>query len=347
MSHSRRRRWKANWRDTALLVREFRIPLLIFGLAMLGGGAAYFALSQNTSQPATSLAEAVYTVLLLAFLQPNSQFPTAWTLQLFYFLMPVIGLGAVARGLTDFGVLLFNRQARSRQWEVAVASTYSNHFVLVGLGHLGYGVVRYLHALDLDVVIVELDPEAELIESIKAMGLTLLVGDGQRQETLVEAGIERARAIIVCTQNDTANLKMALKARSLNPDLQVVVRIFDQDFAQSLQQQFGFIAMSSTGMAAPAFAAAAAGVNITRPITVEGESLSLAHLTVTDGAALEGISVSDLEQGYNVSVVRWRREDQSDFHPSFDLKLQGGDVVFILGNPEQINETVHANRPGT
>lgn len=344
MSQTRRRRWRAIWRDTALLVREFRLPLVIFIVAILGGGALYFSLSQNTGQPAASLAEAVYVVLLLAFLQPNGSFPEAWTLQVFHFMMPIIGLGAAARGLTDFGVLLFNRQARSRQWEVAVASTYNHHFVLVGLGHLGYGVARYLHDLDLDVVTVEINPEAELVEAVKALGLTVLIGDGQRQETLQEAGIERARSIIVCTQNDTANLKMALKARGINPDIEVVARIFDQDFAQSLQQQFGFIAMSSTGMASPAFAAAAAGVNITRPITVEGESLSLAHLTVTGGAALDGISIGDMEQDFDVSVVRWRRGDQADFHPSFDLFLQGEDVVFILGNPERINEAVHANR---
>jgi Trk K+ transport system NAD-binding subunit len=346
MSHTLRRRWKASWRDTMLLVREFRLPLAIFCLAILGGGAAYFTLSQNTNQPVSSLVEGIYTVLLLAFLQPNGEFPRVLSLQVFYFLMPLIGLSAVARGLTDFGVLFFNRQARSRQWEVAVVSTYSNHFVLVGLGHLGYGVVRYLHALDLEVVAIELDPEAELLESVKSMGVSCLVGDGQRQETLQEAGIERARAIILCTQNDTANLKMALKARGVNPGLRVVSRIFDQDFAQSLQQQFGFVAMSATGMASPAFAAAAAGVDVTRPITVEGESLSLAHFTVAPQAALEGISVGDVEQNYDVSVVRWRRDDQADFHPPFDLRFQASDVVFILGNPERINEIVHANRAG-
>jgi voltage-gated potassium channel len=329
-----------------LLVREFRLPLVIFLLALVGGGMAYFALSQNTSQPVSSLAEGVYTVLLLAFLQPNGEFPLALSLQVFYFLMPLIGLSAVARGLTDFGVLLFNRQARSRQWEVAVISTYNNHFVLVGLGHLGYGVVRYLHSLDLEVVTVEVDPEAELIESVKSMGVPCLIGDGQRPETLLEAGIDRAQAIVLCTQNDTVNLKMALKARNLNPKLRVVTRIFDQDFAQSLQQQFGFIAMSATGMASPAFAAAAAGVDITRPITVEGESLSLAHLTIMSQAELEGFSVGDVEQNYDVSVVRWRRNDQADFHPSFDLNLQAGDVVFILGSPERINDIVHVNRAG-
>ena len=60
----------------------------------------------------------------------------------------------------------------------------------------------------------------------------------------------------------------------------MILRIFDDDFAHGLQEQFGYSAFSATGMAAPAFAAAASGVDMTRPITVEGQSMSLAHLKI-------------------------------------------------------------------
>ncbi len=43
----------------------------------------------------------------------------------------------LAQGLTEFGALLFNRRLRSKEWEMVVASTFSNHIILVGLGHLG------------------------------------------------------------------------------------------------------------------------------------------------------------------------------------------------------------------
>ena len=92
--------------------------------------------------------------------------------------------------------------------------------------------------------------------------------------------VPRARAVILCTQNDSLNLRMALKARSLNPKIEVVIRIFDDDFASSLQTQFGFHAMSATGMAAPLFAAIAAHVDVTPPITIEGQPHILAQLQV-------------------------------------------------------------------
>ncbi len=91
----------------------------------------------------------------------------------------------------------------------------------------------------------------------------------------------------LCTQNDSLNLKVALKAQRLNPNIHVILRIFDDDFAHGLQEQFGYTAFSATAMAAPAFAAAASGVDMTRPITVEGQSMSLAHLKIEPDLALD------------------------------------------------------------
>ena len=97
--------------------------------------------------------------------------------------------------------------------------------------------------------------------------------------SLEAANIKDARTIILASQNDAMNLQIALKARSMNPKIKVVIRIFDEDFAHALQDQFGFIALSATEMAAPVFAAAASGVDVTNPISIEGQLLSLARLT--------------------------------------------------------------------
>jgi Trk K+ transport system NAD-binding subunit len=140
------------------------------------------------------------------------------------------------------------------------------------------------------------------------------------------------------------NLKIAVKARTMNPDIKVVIRIFDDDFAGSLQEQFGFNALSATAMAAPAFAAAAAGTDISNPITVEGQALSLARLKVDPESCLEGKTVGQAEQEYDVSVVLLKRDGEQDMHPAFDRQLVAGDTLAVLGAPESINQIVHDNR---
>ncbi|NJN54727.1 MAG: hypothetical protein HC804_08225 [Anaerolineae bacterium] len=157
-------------------------------------------------------------------------------------------------------------------------------------------------------------------------------------------GIQKASALVICTQNDSVNLQIALKAQKLNPDINVVIRIFDDEFAQAIQERFGFRAMSATGMSAPIFATAAANVDVTRPITFEGESFSLARLQIPERSALIGRSMADLEQTYQVSIVMLRHNGVSDFHPAGDCVLAAGDMVAVLAGGSYISQLVHANR---
>jgi voltage-gated potassium channel len=312
---------------------------------MLGGGVGYFLLSIEAGEPLGNLLESIYQVIAMTFLQNSGNFPHTWYLGIFYFIMPVIGLIILAQGVTEFSVMLFNRRARGKEWEIAVASTYNNHIILVGLGHLGYRVAQEILNMEQDIVIIEANPKADLIASIKALGIPVIQEDASRELALEAAGVQRARAIILCTQNDSLNLKVALKAQHLNPAIHVVLRIFEDDFASALQEQFGYTAFSATGMAAPAFAAAASGVDMTRPITVEGQSMSLAHLKIEPSSKLIGQTINDVEQTYNLSIVFIRRNGTSDFHPPADYCLSEKDELAVLGGPHQIRSLASENHP--
>ena len=337
------RRFRAQIRDTFLLVREFGWPLFLFSLTIIGGGLLYFWLAAPTNYAVANRAEAIYLILGLTFLQPLGDFPDIWYLEIFYFLMPLLGLSILAQGLADFGFLLFNRHARSKEWEMAVASTFNNHVILIGLGHLGFRVARQLVDIDQEVAAIELNPKEDLISSTQAMGIPVIAEDARNDKALIGAGVAKAKAIVLCTQNDSLNLQIALKARKENPDIRVVMRIFDDEFAQMLEEQFGFKAMSATFMAAPSFAAAASAVDITRPITVEGEAFSLARINVRTDSGLIGCSMSDIEQKYDLSVVLHRHFQDSDFHPAGEKKLEAGDVLAVLGGPEQIGRLLKDN----
>jgi voltage-gated potassium channel len=295
-------------------------------------------------EPLPNRVEAVYVVLTMVFLQGSINFPNTWYLQIFFFAIPVLGIGILAQGLADFGVLFFNRKSRSKEWEMAVASTFSNHIIMIGLGHLGFRVAEKLHELNQDVVVIEPNPKANLVASVQAMNIPVVQGDGTREDILNAAAVQHARCIILCTQNDNLNLQMAIKARSLNPKIQVIMRIFDDDLAAALQKQFGFTALSATGMAAPAFAATAAGMDISNPITVEGQSFSLARLNVSPKSKLVNLSVNAVEQTYNVSVVLLRHDGAQEFHPMSTKRLAADDVVAVLGAADQISRLAQDNR---
>jgi voltage-gated potassium channel len=334
---------RAGWRDTLILINEFKSPLLFFTITVIGGGLAYFILAQAAGEPVKTMGEAIYTILAATVLQPINEFPKNIVLQLFHFAMPLVGIIFLAQGLTDFGVLLFNRKSRGKEWEMAVASTMNQHIVLVGLGHLGYRVAQKLHEMGENVAVVEINLGTHTTSAARDMGIPVIQADARTPGSLESANIKDARTIILASQNDAMNLQIALKARSLNPKIQVVIRIFDEDFAHALRDQFGFIALSATEMAAPVFAAAAAGADVTNPISIEGQLLGLARVTIRPNSVFANKTVGYVEDNYHLNIVLLRHDHESEMHPTDSWPLHAGDTLAVLGGPEQLNRLVHDN----
>jgi Trk K+ transport system NAD-binding subunit len=183
-----------------------------------------------------------------------------------------------------------------------------------------------------------------LVANLRRFDVPILEGDATREAILDAAGIRRARTLVLCTQNDNLNMQISVKARSMNPNLRVVIRIFDDDFAHALENQFGFHAVSATGMAAPIFAAEAIGIDISQPITVDGQALILARLNVSPKSPLVNLTVSEIEQTYDVSVVLLGNAGERDFHPGGNRRLAANHTLAVLGAPERINRLVKENR---
>jgi Trk K+ transport system NAD-binding subunit len=341
-----KKRWRrslAIWRDTLILVNEFKSPLFLFTVTVLGGGIAFYLLAALFGEPVASVGKAIYTILAATFLQPLGDFPRHFVLQLFFFIMPLVGVVFLAQGLTDFSVLLFNRKSRGKEWEMAVASTMNHHIVLVGLGHLGYRVAQKLHEMGESVAVLEVNLGAHTIAAARDMGIPIIQADARQPGSLESANIQSARTIILASQNDAMNLQIALRARSLNPDIQVVIRIFDEDFAHALQAQFGFIALSATEMAAPVFAAAAAGADVTNPISIEGQLLGLARITIKPKSKFANKTIGFVEDNYRLSIVLLRHDHISEMHPTDTQVIHTGDTLAVLGGPAQLNRMVHDN----
>jgi len=341
---SLRRRLRAGWRDTLLLLDEFKFSLLAFAALIVLGALIWSWVPKPPDEEHSNFGETLYRMTQLVFFQGGDRFPQTGGLRVFYFVMPLLGLGVLGFGLADFGVQFFNRRSRSKEWEMAIASTLKSHTVLVGLGHLGYRIANRLRDMGREIVVIEREPKEDLVAAIRQRDVAVIMDDGSRDSVLEGAGIRRARAIVLAVQDDALNLKIALKARALNPSVEVIVRIFDDDFAEALRAQFGFTAMSATSLAAPFFAASAAGLDANQPLTLGGQTLGLTQLEITAGSALAGRSVGDLEQAYNLSMVMVRRAGTTDMHPADGVTVAVGDAIAVFGSPESIQGLVDANR---
>jgi voltage-gated potassium channel len=326
-------------RNTLVLFRQFRGPLLGLAAVILGGGVLYYVLSQSAQEPTrpSSLAEALYGALSMMFLQAGSTFPNVWYLQLFYFVMPLLGLVILGQGAADFAVLLFNRQARGEAWEVAVAETYANHIIIIGLGHLGFRIAHALHDLAAPFVIIEKDPEAELVAQAQSWNVPIIRGDALKQDTLRKARADRAQTVVIATSDDTMNLQIAIHARAVNPQVRTIVRLFDDDFAREVRQAFGVTAAySASALAAPAFAASAAGLETIQSVTLNDRTLHLSQFTLGESSPLVGESVANIEDHYDLTIVLLRHGREVETHPNNQRTLKAADQITVFADADTL-----------
>lgn len=176
----------------------------------------------------------------------------------------------------------------------------SGHLVLLGLGKIGTRVLLRLRELNIPVVCVEADPEARGLAIARRLRVPVVLGDVTHEGVLESAKIGRAQALLALSSADTTNLEAVLYARSLRPNLRVVLRLYDDDFATAVYRTLRAAhpdavtrSRSVSHLAAPAFAGAMMGRQILGAIPVERQVLLFAALEVRGHTELEGRTVGE------------------------------------------------------
>jgi voltage-gated potassium channel len=97
-----------------------------------------------------------------------------------------------------------------------------NHYILCGYGRTGSSIARKLSESGIDFVII--DSMNEHIEDAMSQGYNILQGDASSDTILLEAGIRRAAGTVLCVGDDSTNVNIALAARELNTEQNIVSR---------------------------------------------------------------------------------------------------------------------------
>ncbi|WP_225824965.1 potassium channel family protein [Streptomyces naphthomycinicus] len=179
----------------------------------------------------------------------------------------------------------------------------NGHVVLLGLGKIGTRVLTRLRELNIPVVCVESDPEARGLAAARRLRVPVVLGDVTQEGVLEAAQIHRAQTLLALTSADTTNLEAVLYARTLRPDLRVVLRLYDDDFATAVYRTLRAAypraltrSRSVTHLAAPAFAGAMLGRQVLGAVAVERRVLLFAAVDVDGHPQLEGRTVQEAFQ---------------------------------------------------
>ncbi len=314
------------------MLREFRWTLCSLLLAVVLGAALYSITPQEQlGGKAPSFSTCLYGGWMALLSQPIYAPPEAWYLKLLTGIYPVIGVLLIGEGIVRFALLMISRKHGEKEWMKVMASTYRDHIVLCGLGHLGAKVLQELTSAGIPVVVIEKDKEKRFLALARELSVPVLLRDMTEDQALIDAGIREARVVIIATNNDMANLEVALDSRRLNPKIRVIMRLYDQQIASKISSAIMVdAAFSSSALAAPMVAAMAMNANVLGSSMIAGVPHVTCELKLSQDTRLAGHRVDKVEGDENLRILaRTPSAGSADHSPKGSDLVQGGDTLVI------------------
>jgi hypothetical protein len=114
-----------------------------------------------------------------------------------------------------------------------LAKEMQNHVIIVGYTHLGVRIVEHLRRSKQPYVLI--DKDAAAVDDLVRDGEPIIVDDAKQESSLTDAGIERAKLLIITSNNIETALLVTKRARDRNKKALIIVRCYLDEFTEILE----------------------------------------------------------------------------------------------------------------
>lgn len=291
----------------------------------------------------TDFGAELYGMYTQIFFEPTEQLPHAPIARIVFWITPLLGAGLILRGLVRVGGSLLDAEERHRLWVKIMIDEMKDHVIVCGLGHVGIRVVEALKSLGAPVVAIEKKKNDSFALVVEELGFPVLYGDARRDALLVEAGVQRAKAIVCATDDDLANLEVAIDAKKENPKIRVVMRMFDQRIAGKMRSALDLDeTFSTSALSGPLVALQATEPGVRGAYYLQDGSMRV-DMEVPAPPGWWGCTVTQCEDAIDGRIVGIRKTGGKHGRPRHDNKIDEGDVV-TLDLPAENVAKLHSSK---
>ena len=258
------------------------------------------------------------------------QAPTDVGGQIVKVVLIVLGVGTLLYALiavTEFFVaghlsgLLEDRRTRR------MIDSLTDHYLICGFGRVGRQVARDLGAAGAKYVVIDPDPENR--ERAQAAGVRFLEGLASEDELLRSAGIERARGIVACVDDDAENIVITLSARELAPDIKIIARASAEHSEKKLLRAGADRVISPYKTSGTEMARLALHPNVSGAVELAPE-YRMEEIEVTSGCPGSGCTIGEIQGGATIAALI-RPDGNFVAQPPTETMLAEGDVLVAMG----------------
>src|SRR4051812_17729957 len=246
----------------------------------------------------------------------------------------MLTIGVVLSGVAIFGYFaaqLFDSVAHSvfggawrEKKRQKMIDRLRDHIILCGYGRVGRRAGEELRAAGVPYVVLDFSEEA--LEHAREMDDLFVDGSGAEDEDLDKAGIERARGIIVASDDDGDNLYIVLSAKSRRPDLNVIARASSEEAERKLKLAGAdrvVTPYTTAGRVMAQMMIKPQVASFLNAMTSSGGP-SFEEILVTAACGAVGRTIGDLEVGSatGAQILAVRKADGLEMSPTKDTLLE-------------------------
>jgi voltage-gated potassium channel len=224
-----------------------------------------------------------------------------------------------------------------------------DHVIVCGYGRVGRRAAQELRLSGIPYVVLDFSEEA--LSVARERGDLYIDGNGTDDEDLARAGIDRARGVIVSSDDDADNLYITLSAKTRRSELNVVARASSDDAERKLRLAGADRVVTPYTTAGVVMAGLMIKPQVTAFLSALAggdPALSFEEIAVAASCDAAGQTIGELEvrERTGATVVAVRKAEGS-FHtsPSKDTLLESGDVLVGVGSPDEIRRLEELFQP--
>ena len=312
---------------------------------ILIGTVGYWFIGGKQYSLVDSFYMTVITIAKIGFIEEVIDLSGNIGARIFTIFIAIAGIGFTAYILTNIAALIVEGELtesfRRRRME-KIAGNYRDHYIVCGLGSVGCCIANELCATKRPHVIVDVNKK-NIEQGLESFHEEVFIeGDATDSNTLLRAGVEKARGLFAVTADDNQNLVVSLTAKQLNPRLKVVARCSDMRNSEKMKKAGADAVVSPSAIGGLRMAS-----EMVRPTVVSfldtmlrdtGMNLRVEELPVPESFVGRPISALNLKRFCHVLLLAVKTREDWVYNPSESYVIDQKNTLVFMTTPEGRDE---------
>jgi voltage-gated potassium channel len=322
-------------------IYRLRLAIVLIIALILTGVAGYYWL--EGIPPVDGLYMTIITLSTVGF---GEVVPLSSAGRMFTIALIVTGVGVGAWTIESAVEVLLGDQfwysVGRRRMEREIRGL-QGHFIVCGYGRMGQQTVAEFQRRGVPFVVVESSPE--IVQELIEQDVNVVEGDATLDETLLLAGIERARGLIAAVDTDADNVLTVLSAKELNPGGFVVARAALEESESKLYRAGADRVVTPYTIGGRRIALAVLRPTVTEFLNMvvysEEQHTEMAELPVGPESHLadKTIRETELRSRWGATVIGVKKTSgEMIISPTADHRIQVGDIVLVVVESAKLRE---------